>query len=65
MYGTHRIYVRRIGPGGLLLAAVLIGLVAALVFVTIVGTLFFLIPIVALVLVGVILGGIMRRYLRR
>ena len=65
VYGTHRIYVRRIGPGSLLLAAVLIGLVAALVFVTIVGTLFFLIPIVALVLVGVILGGIMRRYLRR
>ena len=65
VYGTHRIYVRRIGPVGLLVVAVLIGLIAALVFVTIVGTLFFAIPIIALVLVGLILGGFMRRYLRK
>jgi hypothetical protein len=65
VYGTHRVFVGRIGPIGLLLIAVLIGLVAAFVFVTVVGALFFLIPIAALVLVGVIIGGLMRRRLRR
>jgi len=65
VYGTHRIYVRRIGPIGLLFIAALIGLVAALVFVTVVGTLFFMIPIIALVLIGAVIGGLMRRRPRR
>lgn len=65
VYGKQRIFVGRIGPIGFLSIAVLLGLVAALVFVTVVGTLFFAIPIIALVLIGAILGGVMRRYLRR
>jgi hypothetical protein len=65
VYGTHRIYVRRVGPVGLLLIAALIGLVAAFVFVTIVGALFFIIPIAALLLIGAIIGGLMRRRSRR
>jgi len=65
VYGTHRIYVRRVGPMGFLLVAALIGLIAALIFVTIVGALFVAVPIVALVLVGLLIGGMMRRYLRR
>jgi hypothetical protein len=65
VYGTQRIFVRRIGPVGLISIAVLVGIVAALVFVTVVGAFFFAIPIVALLLIGAILGGVMRRYLRR
>jgi ABC-type antimicrobial peptide transport system permease subunit len=65
VYGTQRIFVGRIGPIGFLLIAVLLGLVAAFVFVTVVGALFFLIPIAALLLVGAIIGSLMRRRLRR
>jgi hypothetical protein len=65
VYGTQRIFVRRIGPLGLLAIAGLIGLVAALVFVTVVGALFFMVPIIALVLVGALIGGVMRRNSRR
>ncbi|HEY1542677.1 MAG TPA: hypothetical protein VGG01_09725 [Xanthobacteraceae bacterium] len=65
VYGTQRIFVRRIGPFGFLSIAVLLGIVAALVFVTVVGTFLFAIPIIALLLIGAILGGVMRRYLRR
>ncbi len=65
VYGTQRVFVHRIGPIGFLVVAALIGIVAALVFVTVVGAFFVAIPIAALLLVGAILGGIMRRYLRR
>jgi hypothetical protein len=65
VYGTHRIYVRRIGPLGFFAIAAAIGIVAALIFVTIVGALFFLVPIAALLLVGALIGSLMRRNMRR
>lgn len=65
VHGTHRIYVRRIGPVGILLLAALIGTLAALVFVMLVGAFFVAIPVAALLLVAAIVGGLMRRYLRR
>jgi len=65
LHGTQRIFVGRIGPIGFISIAVLIGIVAALVFVTVIGAFFFAIPIVALILIGAILGRVMARYLRR
>jgi hypothetical protein len=65
VHGTHRIYVRRIGPIGILLLAALIGTLAALVFVMLVGAFFVAIPVAILLLVAAIVGGLMRRYMRQ
>jgi hypothetical protein len=64
VHGTHRIYVRRIGPVGVLLLAALIGTLAALVFVMLVGAFFVAIPVAILLVVAAIVGGLMRRYMR-
>jgi hypothetical protein len=63
--GTRRIYVGRIGPIGILLLAVLIGTIAALVFVVAVGAFLIWIPVAVLLVVAAIVGGLMRRYLQR
>ena len=63
--GTRRIYVRRIGPVGILLLAALIGTIAALVFVVMVGAFLIWIPVAVLLFVAAIVGGLMRRYLQR
>jgi hypothetical protein len=64
-YGTRRIYVRRVGPGGIFLLALLIGALAALVFVILLGAFLIWIPIAMLVFVAAVVGSLMRRYLRR
>ncbi len=61
---THRIYVRRIGPVGIFLIALLIGTFAALVFVILLGAVLIWLPVAILLLVAAIVGGLMRRYLR-
>ena len=63
--GTRRVYVRRIGPIGILLLAALIGTIAALVFVVMVGIFVIWIPIAVLLFVAAIVGGLMRRYMRQ
>ena len=65
VHGTHRIYVGRVGPIGVLLIAALIGIIAALVFVMVVGAFFVAIPVAALLLAAAVVGGLMRRYLRK
>jgi hypothetical protein len=65
VHGTHRIYVRRIGPIGILLIGAVIGILAALVFVMLVGAFFVAIPVAILLLVAAIVGGLMRRYMRQ
>lgn len=61
--GTRRIYVRRLGPLGIILLALLIGTLAALVFVVILGAFLIWIPVAILLFVAAIVGGLMRRYL--
>ncbi len=63
--GTRRVYVRRIGPIGILLLAALIGTIAALVFVVMVGIFVIWIPIAVLLFVAAVVGGLMRRYMRQ
>ena len=65
VHGSHRIYVRRIGPVGILLIAALIGTIAALVFVVMVGAFLIWIPVAVLLFVAAIVGGLMRRYFVR
>jgi hypothetical protein len=63
--GTRRVYVRRIGPVGILLLAALIGTIAALVFVVMVGIFVIWIPIAVLLFVAAVVGGLMQRYMRQ
>jgi hypothetical protein len=63
--GQRRVYVGRIGPIGILLLAVLLGTIAALVFVVAVGAFLIWIPVAVLLVVAAIVGGLMRRYLQR
>jgi hypothetical protein len=64
-HGTRRIYVRQIGPGGVLLLALLIGILAALIFVILLGAVLIWIPVAILLFVAAVVGGLMRRYLHR
>jgi hypothetical protein len=63
--GTRRIYVRRMGPLGIILLALFIGTLAALVFVVAIGAFLIWIPVTILLFVAAIVGGLMQRYLRR
>jgi hypothetical protein len=65
MYGGRRVYVRRLGPIGILLTAALIGTIAALVFVVMVGAFLIWIPVAVLLFVAAIVAGLMRRYMRQ
>ena len=64
-YGARRVYVRRIGPLGILLLAALIGTIAALVFVVAVGAFLIWIPVAVLLFVAAVVGGLMRRDVQR
>jgi hypothetical protein len=64
-FGTHRLYVGRVGPMGIVLLALLIGILAALIFVILVGAFLLWIPIAVLVFIAAIVGGLLRRQLRR
>ena len=64
VHSNRRIYVRRIGPVGIILMAALIGTIAALVFVVAVGAFLIWIPVAVLLFVAAIVAGLMRRYLR-
>jgi hypothetical protein len=59
--GTRRIYVGRIGPLGLALLIVMIGVLAALILLTVVGAVLLWIPILVLV----VAAGAIFRLLRR
>jgi hypothetical protein len=59
--GTQRIYVGRIGPFGLALLILMVGVLAALILLTVVGAVLLWIPILVLA----IAAGAMFRLLRR
>ena len=63
--GTRRIYVRKVGPLGIFLVALLIGTLAALVLVMLLGAVLLWIPIAFLLFVAAVVGALLRRYLRR
>jgi hypothetical protein len=62
---TQRIYVTRLGPFGLIVLALAIGIVAVVLLVLLVGAVLFWIPIVGLLVAGAILSGALRSRLRR
>jgi hypothetical protein len=59
--GTHRIYVARLGPFGLAMLMVAIGLIVAMILLAVVGAILIWIPVFALLLAA----GVVFRLLRR
>jgi hypothetical protein len=64
-FARRRIYVRRIGPGGIFLIALLIATLAAVIFVLLIGAVLIWIPVAILLFVAAAIGGMMRRYFMR
>jgi hypothetical protein len=49
--GTHRIYIRRVGPVGIALVMLFAALIVAAIFITVIGAVLVWIPIVALAVI--------------
>ena len=58
--GTHRIYVRRLGPIGVVLLALATGFVVALVLLLLLGALLLWIPVVAALITIAIVSALLR-----
>jgi hypothetical protein len=58
--GTRPIYVKRLGPFGVILLALAVGLVAAFLLVLLVGALLLWIPVVAVLVTVAIISTLMR-----
>jgi hypothetical protein len=61
-YGTHRVYVGRIGPFGFALLMMLIGLFGGVLLLIMIGTALIWIPIVALFVFVAAISRLFRRY---
>lgn len=61
MHGTQRIYVGRIGPFGFALIMLIVGLMAAVMLLILIGTALIWIPLVAVLLVIAAISGLLRR----
>jgi hypothetical protein len=59
--GTHRLYVARLGPFGLAMFMLLVGIVVAVLVLAVVGAILIWIPILALLLAA----GVIFRFWRR
>lgn len=62
---TQRIFVTRLGPFGLIMLALAIGIVAIVLIILLVGAVLFWIPIVALMVAAAVFSGTLRSWFRR
>ena len=58
--GTHRIYIRRLGPFGVILLALATGFIVALLLIVLVGALLLWIPVVATLITIAIISALLR-----
>jgi hypothetical protein len=63
--GTRRIYVARVGPFGFAMVALAIAVIAALVFLLVLGAFVILIPLAGLVLAAAVIISMLRGSFRR
>jgi hypothetical protein len=63
--GTQRVYVARVGPFGFAMVALLAALLAALVFLLVLGAFVIVIPLAGLLLAAVIVSSMLRGSFRR
>jgi len=61
MHGTHRVYVSRIGPFGFALIMLVVGLLAAVMLLILIGTALIWIPVVAVLVILAAISGLLRR----
>ncbi len=61
MRGTHRIYVSRIGPFGFALIMLIVGLLAAVLLLALIGAALIWIPVVAVLVIAAAISGLLRR----
>jgi hypothetical protein len=61
VHGTHRIYVSRIGPFGFALLMLVVGFLAAVFLLLLIGTALLWIPIMLAVIVIAAISGVWRR----
>ena len=59
--GTQRIYVSRIGPFGFALIMLIVGLLAAVMLLVLIGTALIWIPVVAVLAIIAAISGLLRR----
>ena len=60
-YGTQRVYVGRIGPFGFALLLLVIGFLAAVMLLILIGTALLWIPLVAVLVVAAVISRLFRR----
>jgi hypothetical protein len=63
--GTRHIYVARLGPLGMLLLALMIGILFAMILVLVLGAFLIWIPLVGLLVAVAIISRLLRGYIRR
>jgi hypothetical protein len=63
--GVHRVYVARVGPFGMVMAMLAVGLIAALGVLVLIGTLALLLPLGGLILAILIIAAVLRGPRRR
>jgi hypothetical protein len=63
--GTQRIYVARVGPFGFAMVALAIAVIAALVFLLVLGAFVILIPLAGLLLAAAVITSMLRGSFRR
>jgi hypothetical protein len=64
-HGTQRIYIARLGPFGIILLALVIGIVSVAILILLLGAFLLWIPVVGLIVAAAIFSGALRSYFRR
>jgi hypothetical protein len=60
-YGAHRVFVARIGPFGFALLMLVVGLLAAILLLALIGAALIWIPVVAVFVIIAAISGLWRR----
>jgi hypothetical protein len=60
-HGTHRFYVRKIGPFGFALLMLVVGLLAGLMLLILIGTALLWIPVIVVLVIVAAISGLFRR----
>jgi uncharacterized membrane protein len=63
--GVHRIYVAQLGPLGMVVLALIVGVLLAITLVLVLGVFLIWIPLVGLVVAAAIVSGLLRAYFRQ
>jgi hypothetical protein len=63
--GVHRIYVARLGPVGMIVLALMVGIVFTITLVLVLGAFLIWIPLVGLLVAAAIISGLLRAYFRQ